>query len=52
MTFLPIAGRSLACLALLMLAVPSSAPGQEMTIGNREKNSIVVDGMTREGRTC
>lgn len=51
MNFLPTAGRCLVCLALFALAVPASAPGQEMTIGNGEKNSIVVDGMTRQGRT-
>ena len=51
MNFLPTASRSLACLAVLAFAVPPSASSQEMTIGNGEKNSIVVDGMTRQGRT-
>ena len=44
-------GRSLACLALLAFAVTPSASSQEMTIGNGEKNSIVVDGMSLEART-
>ena len=51
MNFLPTAGRSLVCLTLLAFAVPPSASSQEMTIGNGELNSIVVDGMTRQGRT-
>ena len=51
MNILPSTGRRLAFLALLALVAPPAVPGQEMTIGNGEKNSIVVDGMTREGRT-
>ena len=35
----------------LAFAVVPSASSQELTIGNGEQNSIIVDGMTRETRT-
>ena len=45
------ASRSLACLTLLAFAVAPSAWCEEITMGNGEKNSIAVDGMTRDART-
>ncbi len=43
--------RYVACLALLALTLAPSAWCQEVTMGNGDENSIVVDGMTRDGRS-
>jgi hypothetical protein len=42
--------RRLACLALFAFIVAPAAWGQEITMGNGEDNSIVVEGMTRNAR--
>ena len=44
------AARNVACLALLAFTLASSAWCQEVTMGNGDENSIVVDGMTRDAR--